>query len=269
MDARNKDLLNTKDANGHPLPAASCSPLRHLDLFSGIGGFALAARMVGGIETVGFCEIDPWAQKVLAKNFPGIPIHDDVKKLSGNEYGAVGIITGGYPCQPFSLTGKRKGERDDRHLWPEMRRIIACAKPRWILCENVIGHITMGLDEVLSDLESIGYSCGATVLPACAVDARHRRDRVWILGNREGEHKASTHDLRSWEAQFRRADRSVSRWRRETDAGILRVADGIPNRVDRIRGLGNAICPPLAAEIIQVMMQTDILQENDKEHLPR
>ena len=92
--------------------------VRHLDLFSGIGGFALAAKMVGGIKTVGFCEIDPWARRVLTKNFPSVPIHEDVKTLDPSKYGTIDIITGGYPCQPFSLSGKRKGEDDDRHLWP-------------------------------------------------------------------------------------------------------------------------------------------------------
>ena len=92
--------------------------VRHLDLFSGIGGFALAAQMVGGIETVGFCEIDQWSRDVLAKNFPGVPIHDDVKTLDPNNYGRIELISGGYPCQPFSNAGLRKGAKDERHLWP-------------------------------------------------------------------------------------------------------------------------------------------------------
>ena len=165
--------------------------VRHLDLFSGIGGFALAARMVGGIETVGFCEIDPWAQKVLAKNFPGVPIHDDVKTLNPENYGRIDLISGGYPCQPFSHAGERRGAEDDRHLWPAMRRVIESAMPRWVLAENVAGHISLGLDEVLSELESIGYTCGTAIIPACAVDARHRRDRLWICAyaNSGGQQK--------------------------------------------------------------------------------
>lgn len=128
------------------LPAISCDALlahswRHLDLFSGIGGFALACRMVGGIETVGFCEIDPWARHVLSKNFPGIPIHEDVKTLNPNEYAPIELITGGYPCQPFSYAGKRKGQNDDRHLWPTMLRLVEAARPRWMLAENVAGHL--------------------------------------------------------------------------------------------------------------------------------
>jgi DNA (cytosine-5)-methyltransferase 1 len=157
--------------------------VRHLDLFSGIGGFALAAQIVGGIETVGFCEIDPWARSVLTKNFPTIPIHDDVKTLNPKNYGTIELITGGYPCQPFSHAGERRGEEDDRHLWPEVRRIIDECRPRWVLCENVAGHISMGLDTVLSELETLGYSARPLVIPACAVNARHRRDRVWIIAN--------------------------------------------------------------------------------------
>ena len=154
--------------------------LRHLDLFSGIGGFALAARWVGW-ETIGFCEIEPYCQKVLAKNFPGIPIYDDVRELTGETVGHVDIITGGYPCQPFSVAGKRRGVADDRHLWPECARLIRELRPRWVLGENVAGHINMGLDDVLSDLEGLGYTWETFVIPACGVDAPHRRNRVWIV----------------------------------------------------------------------------------------
>jgi DNA (cytosine-5)-methyltransferase 1 len=152
----------------------------HLDLFSGIGGFALAARW-SGFETVQFVEIEPYAQKVLAKNFPDVPIHDDIKTFKADEFCGVGLLTGGYPCQPFSLAGERRGKEDDRHLWPEMLRIIREARPDWVLAENVAGHVSMGLDEVLSDLENEGYTTQPLIIPACAKDARHRRDRVWIV----------------------------------------------------------------------------------------
>ncbi len=158
--------------------------MKHLDLFSGIGGFALAARWAG-IETVAFCEIEDFPRKVLAKNFPGVPIHRDIHDLDGSEYAAVDLITGGYPCQPFSLAGKRKGTADDRHLWPEMLRVITQARPAWVVCENVVGHITMGLDEVLLDLEAEGYAARAFVVPACGVDASHKRERAWVVGYSE------------------------------------------------------------------------------------
>ncbi len=156
--------------------------VRHLDLFSGIGGFALAARWVGW-ETVAFCEIDDYCQAVLAKHWPSVPIHNDVRELSGDAIGHVDIITGGYPCQPFSLAGKRRGENDDRHLWPEMHRLINELRPAWVVGENVAGHITMGLDRVLSDLEGSGYACRTFAIPAVAVDAKHRRERLWIVAN--------------------------------------------------------------------------------------
>jgi DNA (cytosine-5)-methyltransferase 1 len=154
-----------------------------LDLFSGIGGFSLGLERTGGFETVAFCEIDPFCRKVLAKHWPGVPIHEDVRELTADAVGHVDVITGGYPCQPFSLAGKRAGEEDDRHLWPEMYRLVAELRPAWVIGENVFGHISMGLDQVLSDLETLDYTCRPFVVPACAVDAPHRRDRVWIVAN--------------------------------------------------------------------------------------
>ena len=154
--------------------------MKHLDLFSGIGGFALAAQWAG-IETVAFCEIDDFACKVLNKNFPCVPVHRDIRELDGSLYAGIDLITGGYPCQPFSTAGKRKGADDPRHLWPEMFRVIQQARPTWVVCENVAGHISMGLDAVLADMEGIGYAGQAVVIPACAKDAPHERKRVWII----------------------------------------------------------------------------------------
>ena len=187
----------------------------HLDLFSGIGGFALAARWAG-FETVGFCEIEPYAQQVLIKNFGAVmadaeggdagqsqagngrqgiiggspQIHPDITKLDGKQYAGVTLVTGGFPCQPFSVAGKRRGAADDRAIWPEMLRVIAEARPAWVLGENVAGIINMELDRVLSDLENLGYAVWPLVIPACAVDARHRRDRVWIVAFSGGERDA-------------------------------------------------------------------------------
>ncbi len=167
--------------------------LKHIDLFSGIGGFSLAFDSTQKIETVAFCEIEEYPQKVLKKNFPGVPIYNDITELVRNEstrpiWGQgkwqdleCDILTGGYPCQPFSQAGKRKGEEDDRHLWPFMLEIIKQKRPKFIVAENVAGHITLGLDNVLFDLESEGYSARAVVLPASSVNAHHRRDRVWVI----------------------------------------------------------------------------------------
>jgi len=155
--------------------------MKVLDLFSGIGGFSLAARWAG-LETIAFCEIESYPREVLKKNFPNVPIHENIEDLDGNHYKGIDIITGGYPCQPFSVAGPQKGNKDHRYLWPEMLRVITQARPTWIVCENVVGHVSMGLDQVLSDLENEGYATKPFIIPACGVDARHRRDRVWIVG---------------------------------------------------------------------------------------
>ena len=161
--------------------------LRVLDLFSGIGGFSLGLERTGGFETVAFCEIDPFCRKVLSKHWPDVPIFEDVRELTSEQTGPIDLICGGYPCQPFSHAGQRRGAEDDRHLWPEVKRLVASIRPRWCLFENVAGHISMGLDEVLSDLESEGYTAWTVVIPACAVDAPHRRDRVWIVANSKSD----------------------------------------------------------------------------------
>ncbi|MCP4108342.1 MAG: DNA cytosine methyltransferase [Desulfobacteraceae bacterium] len=160
--------------------------LRHLDLFSGIGGFSLGLERTGGFETVAFCEIDTYCQKVLKKNFPGVPIFEDVRNLDATGLGRIDIITGGYPCQPFSTAGKREGDQDDRHLWPAMFEVIKSIRPTWVIGENVAGHVSMGLDNVLSDMEGEGYTCRPYIIPACAVDAKHRRDRIWIVAHANG-----------------------------------------------------------------------------------
>jgi DNA (cytosine-5)-methyltransferase 1 len=159
--------------------------MRHLDLFSGIGGFALAAQWVWGSdhEILAFCEIDEYCQKVLKKHWPAVHIIPDIREMDGKAYKNVDLLTGGFPCQPFSVAGQQTGKRDDRYLWPEMARIIKEARPCWVIAENVPGIIKMELDTVLSDLEGQGYEAQAFVIPACAKDAPHRRDRVWIVAN--------------------------------------------------------------------------------------
>lgn len=164
--------------------------MKALSLFSGIGGIDLAGEWAG-IETVAFCEREPFCQKVLKKHWPHVPIYDDVctltkERLEQDGIGTIDLIHGGYPCQPFSLAGKREGAEDDRHLWPEVFRLLQKIKPKWFVGENVAGHVTLGLDIVLSDLESIGYTREAFIIPACAVNAPHRRDRVFIVAYSNG-----------------------------------------------------------------------------------
>ena len=305
--------------------------MKVLDLFSGIGGFSLGLERAG-METVAFCEFDKKAQLVLKKHWPDVPIYDDVRGLNGKQFEGqtIDLICGGFPCQPFSQAGKRKGDQDDRHLWPEYFRLIQEIRPRWVIGENVAGLINMGLDQVLSDLESADYSCQTLVIPACAVNAPHRRDRVWIVAHSD-KHSQPNESVNgdkgcgelgceaegccggaktipyskstgardnqrgirglskrccSWEEGVGQADvahsksfdrhehenvtgdeeieiqeiprdrsgsgRNNSRWEVEPDVG--RVANGVPNRVDRLKQLGNAVVPQVVEQIGRAIM---------------
>ena len=161
------------------------SVIRILDLCSGIGGFSLGLEATGGFETVAFCEVDEFCCKVLNKHWPGVPIYKDLKELGNDPTRIVqefDLICGGIPCQPFSVAGKQKGKEDDRHLWPYMHEIIKHKKPSWVIVENVGGFVNVALDDVCLDLEAQGYATQSFIIPACSVEAPHRRDRIWILG---------------------------------------------------------------------------------------
>ena len=283
--------------------------MKVLDLFSGIGGFSLGLEWAG-MSTVAFCERDPYCTTILNKHWPDTPVHSDVRNLDGKDYAdSIDLVAGGFPCQPFSVAGNRRGSDDDRHLWPEMLRIIQEAKPRWVIGENVFGLINMALDDVQADLEREHYEVRKFVLPAVAVDAHHRRDRIFIIayrdpaladsngkglevrqgirekhapqlspsersGSERREDVAYTNGARgevgvsgqeSWQEghageshhqgdqQLRRSPRGE--WPAEPRVG--RVADGIPNRVDRIRGLGNAVVPQLIQAIGELVLAAD------------
>lgn len=274
--------------------------MKVLDLFSGIGGFSLAASWIGH-ETVGFVEIDPWCRRVLEKHWPGIPQHDDIRTFGKKEIDGLGnidIITGGFPCQPFSTAGKRRGTDDDRHLWPEMLRVIDIVRPRYVLGENVDHFVNMAYDTSAADLEAIGYEVGAFIVPAIGVGANHIRHRTWIMAHangerlegfgaerelredcQEGEVVWGSHDGRAETMAYATGERQSGpgpcgdaihrqeegegeatepvdgRFRSEwiTEPGVGRVAYGVSRRVDRLRGLGNAIVPQVAYEILKVM----------------
>jgi DNA (cytosine-5)-methyltransferase 1 len=273
--------------------------MRHLDLFSGIGGFALAARW-SGFETVAFCEIDSYCQKVLNKHWPDVPIYGDIRELGKERLENDGIstgvdfLTGGFPCQPFSVAGRQKGQDDNRHLWPEMLRIISEIRPNWVIGENVSGFVSLALDDCLFDLESQGYETETFVLPACAVDAPHRRDRVWIMANtgrqlRSGSEFSRANGLENKEQNADLAQRSSAPPRKNvadpdssgfkkqrlrisaekkhqasecrsfwaTEPSVGRVVDGLPHRVDRLKGLGNAVVPQLVHNLFEIIKQVD------------
>ena len=169
--------------------------LKLLDLFSGIGGFSLGLESTGYFKTIAFVEKDKFCHEVLKKNFPNIPIESEVRNVKGNKYKA-DIITGGFPCQPFSVAGKRKGTDDDRYLWDETIRIIRESKARWFIGENVEGIINiqngMVLRQVCNDLEEEGFEVQCLVIPASSIGAWHQRKRVWILAysKHNGSHRS-------------------------------------------------------------------------------
>jgi len=175
--------------------------MKIVDLFSGIGGFSYAAeKLVGGFETVAFVEREPYCQKVLRKHWHDVPIFSDIRSFDGKEFTDADIVVGGFPCQPWSVAGEQRGDTDDRDLWHEMVRVIEDIRPRWIIGENVRGFVnmSMGLKRSLFDLESIGYKAAPFIIPACAADAKHRRERCWIVGHSEHDGSFTSKVRRSY-----------------------------------------------------------------------
>jgi DNA (cytosine-5)-methyltransferase 1 len=177
--------------------------LKILDLFSGLGGFSLGLERTGCFKTTAFCDNNKYSRLLLQKHWKGVKIYNDVREINKEQLESDGIqfpdvITGGFPCQPFSVAGKQKGTSDDRHLWPEMFRIIKEFTPRWIIGENVKGltNIEKGMvfESVCTDLEGEGYEVRAFNIPAAGVGAPHRRERIWIVASLEDSRRS----LRSW-----------------------------------------------------------------------
>lgn len=165
--------------------------MTHIGLFEGIGGFSIAAKNMEW-ETIAWCEINPFCQTVLKHHYPNATPHHDIKQTDFTIYrGKCDIITGGFPCQPYSTAGKRLGKEDERHLWPEMLRAIREIAPRWVVGENVRGLLSWNgglvFDEVQADLEACGYEVQPFILPACGVNAPHRRDRIWFVAKNTNE----------------------------------------------------------------------------------
>ena len=255
--------------------------IKVLDLFSGIGGFSLGLERAG-MQTVAFCENDKFCQKVLAKHWPGVPIHNNIEELDGRKYrGTIQLVCGGAPCQPYSVAGEQRGKEDDRALWPEMFRIIREVEPSWVIFENVPGIINMELDNCLSSMENSGFSCQSFVVPACAVDAKHRRDRVWVVadssssrqpgqgehehpGNQEAHRERKTSHALDVSVRKERGAQpgmggmadGVSRWLDEP-GGIPRVIGKVPDRTHRLKALGNAVVPQIVEVLGRMVMEVE------------
>jgi len=227
----------------------------HIDLFSGIGGFSLAAESVGW-RTVVFCEKEAYCQGILRKHWPKVPIISDVREFDGRRHRGASLLSGGFPCQCFSSSGKQGGEKDDRYLWPEMLRVIKEARPRFVLAENVVGIINMALDTVLSDMESEGYTAGTVVLPACGLNALHKRSRVWIIADSNRERGCSRDLPREDAVDAGESSRcpNVGYWDIEPPVG--RVAHGVSDKTHRIAALGNSIVPQVAREILKGLVKS-------------
>jgi DNA (cytosine-5)-methyltransferase 1 len=258
--------------------------MKSLELFAGIGGIALAAEWAG-IETVAFCEREPFCQKVLNKHWPSIPIFDDVCTLSkqslvdrGIDVGTIKLITGGFPCQPYSIAGERKGTTDDRDLWPEMFRIIKEIRPTWVVGENVANFVNMELDRTLFDLESIGYKGRAFIIPAFAINAPHQRNRVFVVANLSDSCSFGYERIKRLSENFGTVEERGTRtlwataklfddidWKeRARESGFLGGNHGIPNRMDRIRALGNAVVPQQIYPIFKTIMEIERMNVNVK-----
>lgn len=295
-------------------------------LFSGIGGLDLGLERAG-MRVVWQSEIDPYANRVLAKHWPDVPNLGDIKEIEWSKVERPDVICGGYPCQPFSQAGRRRGEEDPRHLWPWVKRCIGELRPRYAVLENVRGHLSLGGTTVIGELASIGYDAEWRVVSAASVGANHRRDRIIIVAypNNAGPHREKVHPAETWQSalswargrganvaypnnagrneqrrpftasaqnsstkcgctkmadsekwvdvrwhgkcqhhrpevfgksNFRRRTPiyAVGQWW-ETEPDVGRVADGVPSRVDRLRGLGNAVVPQVAEVIGRLVVQ--------------
>ena len=242
--------------------------MRVLDLFSGIGGFSLGLERAG-MQTVAFCESDPFARSVLRKHWPAVQIFEDVRALHAEDIACpIDVVCGGFPCQGISTAGQHKGLTDERSgLWREFARLIGEIRPSYAIVENVGALTRNGLGRVLGDLAEIGFDADWDRVPASAIGAPHRRDRIWIVAYPEGaggrahaggvgksadawiRGAESQGHFGGWSSEFARllvsrsADRRGTPW--EVEPGVARMVDGVPYRLDRTRVTGLAVVPQI------------------------
>jgi DNA (cytosine-5)-methyltransferase 1 len=231
--------------------------LTHLSLFSGIGGLDLAAEWAG-FETVGQCEWADYPTKVLEKHWPDVPRWRDVRELSADDFRrktgrqTVTVISGGFPCQPHSLAGKRKASSDERDLWPEYRRIISEIKPRWVVAENVYGLLSSEdgrfFRGILRDFAQMGFNVGWATYPAAWVGAIHRRERMAIVAYAKSANvsrisKRKIQPERKGQMQFGRGFEELRDRPNSCTSRLCRSYDGIPGAIHRLKCLGNAVVP--------------------------
>lgn len=276
--------------------------MNHGSLFSGIGGFDLAAEWMGW-NNLFHCEWNPFGQKVLKHYWPQAESFNDITQTDFKKYAnRIQILTGGFPCQPYSSAGKRKGKDDERHLWPEMLRAIREIRPRWVVGENVLGLVNWSeglvFHEVQADLEAQGYEVQPFLLPAAAVNAPHRRDRIWFVahatgsGNRQQQRKnfkkqnrQFTHNGKignftnsnstptKYKIQTRRnlftSKNEPTNWRNfPTQPPICGGDDGLPTQLDgitfskwraeSIKGYGNAVVPQVVYQIFKAIQEYEL-----------
>ncbi|MDG4835243.1 DNA cytosine methyltransferase [Micromonospora sp. WMMD967] len=239
----------------------SPEPLNVLELFAGIGGLSLGLQRAG-MRIVGHVEINPFCRAVLHKHWPEVPCHDDVRTAAAWWHSRprprVDVVAGGYPCQPESSAGKGLSHTDERWLWPAMARVVHATRPRYVIGENVLGHRSRGLRFVLRDLDRLGYTARAGVIRACEMGAAHPRARLFVLAHAQGSRRPPRCLEPGWTGPTprRQQDRGEhprpDRW--PTEPAVDRVAYGLPDRVDRLAALGNAVVPAVAEHIGRLIL---------------
>jgi DNA (cytosine-5)-methyltransferase 1 len=252
--------------------------LKVLDLFSGIGGFSLGLERTSGFETVAFCEIEPFPRKVLAKHWPGVPIYEDVQTLTGASLVADGIavdvITGGFPCQDISIAGKQAGigEGTRSGLYGHVIRLAREIRPKYIVLENVSallsgprGNAGAWFGAILSDLAAIGYDAEWHNIPASALGAPHRRERIWIIAYPQCQRRQRPISDNcvfsgSFQAFAQPFDGSIAGWCQVAERGApIRNGDGVSLKLerDRLKGLGNAVVPQILELIGRAILEAE------------